>query len=176
MGRCIAMHNDLTKRLLLTTQVNHQWVIHTCTPAYKRRNNSIAQQYFQSCDVMCTHYITHPCGILMLAQARPKMPCIYTSVWGTCVPCQSASSHSTHTVSNQDMGAVTLLSRGWFPEAAMTRGWLTEGWVRLCLRRSASSCTHTFFSSSLHLTPFLPCDHAHVPLSYLSFNKSLHFV
>ena len=33
-----------------------------------------------SCDVMCTDYIIHPCGILPLAQARPKMPCIYTSL------------------------------------------------------------------------------------------------
>ena len=25
---------------------------------------------------MCTDYITHPCVILLLAQARPKMPCV----------------------------------------------------------------------------------------------------
>ena len=29
---------------------------------------------------MCTDYISHPCGILPLAQARPKIPCIYTSI------------------------------------------------------------------------------------------------
>ena len=40
---------------------------------------SIAQKHFQRCDVMCTDYITHPCGILPVAQAHPKMPCIYTS-------------------------------------------------------------------------------------------------
>ena len=33
----------------------------------------------QSCDVLCTDYITHPCGILPLAQACPKVPCIFTS-------------------------------------------------------------------------------------------------
>ena len=37
---------------------------------------SITQQYFQSCDLMS---INHSCGILPLAQACPKMPCVYTS-------------------------------------------------------------------------------------------------
>ena len=39
---------------------------------------SIAQGHFHSCDLIPT--IIHPCGILLLAQARPKMPCIYTSI------------------------------------------------------------------------------------------------
>ena len=42
-----SMHN---KCLFLARQLNHQ-VIHTCATAYKRRNNSIAQQHFQSCDL-----------------------------------------------------------------------------------------------------------------------------
>ena len=53
--------------------VSHPY-LHTCM-----QDNSIAQQYFQSCDVMCTDHYYHPCCILLLAQARPKMPCIYTS-------------------------------------------------------------------------------------------------
>ena len=39
---------------------------------------SIAQGHFYSCDLIPT--IIHPCGIQLLAQARPKMPCIYTSI------------------------------------------------------------------------------------------------
>ena len=35
-------------------------------------------QYFQNCN-MCRLYYYYSCGILLLAQARPKMPCIYTS-------------------------------------------------------------------------------------------------
>ena len=38
---------------------------------------SIAQGHFHNCDLIPT--IIHPCGILLLAQARPKMPYIYTS-------------------------------------------------------------------------------------------------
>ena len=42
---------------------------------------SIAEQYLQSCDLMCrpTNYITHAYSILPPAQARPKMPYINTS-------------------------------------------------------------------------------------------------
>ena len=36
------------------------------------------ERKFSGYDLMCT--IIHPCGILLLAQARPKMPCIYTSI------------------------------------------------------------------------------------------------
>ena len=39
---------------------------------------SIAQGHFNSCDLIPT--IIHPCGIVLLAQASPKMPCIYTSI------------------------------------------------------------------------------------------------
>ena len=28
----------------------------------------------------CVPTIIHPCGILLLTQAHPKMPCIYTSI------------------------------------------------------------------------------------------------
>ena len=43
---------------------------------------SIAQGHFHSCDLIPT--IIHLCGILLLTQARPKMPCIYTS---KIIPC-----------------------------------------------------------------------------------------
>ena len=51
-------------------------IIHTCTPE--------AKQYFHCCDVMCilTTISTYMCGTLPLAQARPKMLCIYTSYSG----------------------------------------------------------------------------------------------
>ena len=43
----------------------------------------------------------HPCGILLLAQARPKMPCIYTSLKKKLYPLQSSTpsltTSSTHT-------------------------------------------------------------------------------
>ena len=38
---------------------------------------TIAQGHFHSCDLIPT--IIHHCGVLLLAQACPKMPCIYTS-------------------------------------------------------------------------------------------------
>ena len=50
-------------------------IIHTCTPE--------AKQNFHSCDLMCTDYYYYPyvCYSTTLTQARPKMPCIYTSYY-----------------------------------------------------------------------------------------------
>ena len=56
---------------------------------------------------------------------------------------------SLHSSSDQAMSAVILLNRGWFPEAAMTRGWLMEAQIRLCLRWPASHCTHVMVNHFL---------------------------
>ena len=44
----------------------------------------------ESCNLMCTYtVVTHPCHIPPLAQARPAMPCIYTSTrytYSQCMP------------------------------------------------------------------------------------------
>ena len=36
----------------------------------------------ENCNLMCTYTVTHPCRIPQLAQARPMMLCIYTSIIG----------------------------------------------------------------------------------------------
>ena len=49
---------------------------------------SIAQQHGHRCDLMCTYYYPSMWQSIVLAQARPKMPCSYTSVSYVCLPQQ----------------------------------------------------------------------------------------
>ena len=61
---------QFSREELLINIANIWWKVSDCM--------SITQQRFQSCDLMCTTII-HSCVILLLAQAHPKIPCIYTS-------------------------------------------------------------------------------------------------
>ena len=87
---------------------------------------SIAQQHVHRCDLMCTYYYPSMWQSIVLTQARPKMPCIYTSLCKKVKSCnwygsvkisghcwyvaRAKNSPDSHTKSRRESGDTRILN------------------------------------------------------------------